>query len=35
MPGVSKKADDLSRPEQTPEEAGRIHNGASVELSGD
>ena len=32
MPGVSKKAEELSRPEATPEDVGRIHNGVSVSL---
>ena len=33
MPGLSKRADELSRPEATPEENGRIHNGMSISLS--
>jgi len=33
MPGLSKMAEDCSRPEATPEdEAGKIHNGMSVSL---
>jgi len=35
MPGLSKKADEMTRPEATPENIGRIHNGVSVELSDD
>lgn len=35
-PGIGKKADELSRPEATPEEeVGKIHNGLSVSLDSD
>ena len=33
MPGLIQQAYDLSRPEATPEQIGKIHNGMSVELS--
>jgi len=32
MPGLSKMADELSRPEATPEKIGKIHNGVSISL---
>ena len=32
MPGLSKRAEDMARPEATRETLGRIHNGVSVEL---
>lgn len=32
MPGASKKAEEMSRPEATPEVIGQIRNGLSVEL---
>ena len=32
MPEVTEKAIEMSRPEATPEEIGRIHNGISVFL---
>ena len=35
MPGLSAKADELSRPEATPEVVGTIHNGMSVCLDDD
>ena len=35
MPGLSLKADEMSRPEATPEEIGKIHNGVSMNLDDD
>ena len=32
MPGLSKRAEDMARPEAAREPLGRIHNGVSVEL---
>ena len=32
MPGLSKRAEDMARPEAAREPHGRIHNGVSVEL---
>ena len=32
MPGLSKRAEEMARPEASREPLGRIHNGVSVEL---
>ena len=32
MPGLSKKAEEMARPEASRDPLGRIHNGVSVEL---
>ena len=34
-PGLSKKADQLSRPEEAPEDTGIVHGGLSVNLDED